>query len=414
MRFSRSFIFTKREIPKGIADVNQRYVAKAGLVQQVSAGHHTYLPLGTMALRAVEGVIRDEMGQCAQEIIMPVMQPVELWEESGRMDAYGSEMFRLKNRQDREFCLGPTHEEVVVDLVRRNLNSYRDLPQILFQMGLKFRDEIRASGGILRGKEFLMKDAYSFDTDHESMVNSYEMMRQAYQRICERVGVVAKPVLALAGEIGGKVSEEFIADCPTGKAKYIIGDDGIARSYLVEDGTPTALEDICDGETREGIISGIEIGHIFQLGDRYSNSMKLTFSDKEGNQRPVIMGCYGIGVVRLLAAVIEQNFTERGLVWPDEVTPFNVSILPLKYSNPQIGDASEKIYRDLQKQGSKVILDDRDVSAGVKFNDSDLLGARTRIILGNNFLKNGEVDIEDRKTGEKRNLRFDSSETFSI
>ncbi len=391
MRFSQSFIHTYKESAKQAESASMDLALRAGLIQQVVAGHYSLLPLGAKVLRNIQQVIREELERAgAAEVLLPIMQPASLWQESGRWDIYGQEMYKLTDRSERQFCLGPTHEELIVSLVKPRLNSYKQLPFTLFQFGTKFRDELRPRGGLLRAKEFLMKDAYSFDATDASAKASYSAMRAAYVRIFERLQINALPIKANTGEIGGAFSEEFIAPAAAGEDKFVVAADG----------TPHKLEDWSGPLAAEQIQTGIEIGHIFQLGTRYSAAMQLTFKDLDGHDTPVIMGCYGIGVSRMLATLIEQHHDSAGIIWPQQVSPCAASIIPIRYSDAAVREIADHLYAQLRASGVDVLLDDRDVSPGTKFNDSALLGVPLKLIVGGQTLQAGTVELEWR-SGEK-------------
>lgn len=392
MRYTQAFIFTQKESGKDVESASHDLTVRAGLAYQVAAGHYDFLPMGTRVLRKIEGIIREEMNTAsAQEILMPIMQPATLWQESRRWEVYGEEMFKLKSRTEREFCLGPTHEELIVDLARAHVRSYKDLPFTLYQFGTKFRDEKRPRGGLLRAKEFVMKDAYSFDMTEDGLNESYDRMREAYLKILKRTGVTAIPTVAQTGEMGGSFSEEFMAPSSAGEDKFVVGKDGKARK----------LEDIAEGVDESEVQVGIEICHIFKLGTRYSTTMGLTYTDKNGNQHPVIMGCYGIGVSRMLPTVIEQNHDDKGIIWPAEIAPFDAVVIPIRYDKQTVREPTDKVYSELLTQGFDVLLDDRDLSPGAKFNDQDLLGIPYKLIIGERGLKNSTVELERRSDGKK-------------
>jgi prolyl-tRNA synthetase len=398
MRYSNAFIYTKRESSKEAESISHDLSLRAGLVSQTAAGHYTYLPIGKRVLGKIELIVREEMERAgALEIIMPIMQPATLWQESGRWDVYGEEMFKLKSRTDREFCLGPTHEELIVDLVRTHLRLYKELPFTLYQFGTKFRDERRARGGLLRAKEFLMKDAYSFDAAESGLDESYQCMRDAYLRILERVGVTAIPTNANTGEMGGSMSEEFIAPSPAGEDKIIIDESGVARK----------LEDFQGEMDDQRIQNGIEICHIFKLGTRYSTAMKLNFLAESREPKPVVMGCYGFGVSRCIPTIIEQHHDEKGIIWPHEVAPFAGVIIPIQYDKPEVKKMSHDIYEISQTQSIDILLDDRDLSPGAKFKDADLLGIPFKLIVSERGIASGTVEYE-RRDGAKERLSADN------
>lgn len=392
MKLSNGFIQTRREAPKEAQSVSHKLTIRAGIAHQISAGHYGMLPLGNLILRKIESIIKEEMDAInAIEIRLPVMQPAELWRESGRWDVYGGEMFKLKNRKEHEYCLGPTHEELIVELVRSRVQGSKDFPFTLYQFGTKFRDEKRPRGGLLRTKEFIMKDAYSFDHDQRGLDESYQRMRSAYLRIVKRVGIRAIRVSADTGEMGGQSSEEFMALTSAGEERFTIIGEGIGEK--VRDSTESA-----------DIQNGVEICHIFKLGTRYSQKMGLSVDTANG-PRLIEMGCYGIGVSRMLPVIIEQHHDERGIIWPRSVAPFEAVILTIQGDRVEVRNAAEELH---QKLGPSVALyDDRSESPGVKFADADLIGIPDRFIIGPKGLENGVVQYE-RRGGGKANLSLDN------
>ncbi len=545
MRFSSSFIPTLREAPGDADIVSAKLMQRAGMIRKLSSGVYEWLPLGLKILKKVEQIIREEMNSiCGQEVWLPLLLPRELWEETGRWGIYGKELFRLKDRKNADFCLGPTHEEAITDLVRREVRSYRQLPLMLYQFGIKFRDEIRPRFGVMRAREFYMKDAYSFHTDEKDLERYYREVFAAYQRICDRCGFAYRPVEATTGAIGGSFSHEFMVlaetgeeviawcDCgygantekagcargaacmkdealpleeiatpnmrsvadvgvflkvePTrfiktliyiadgkpvvalvrgdqeinehklmsvaGAAEIRLADEAtIARvtgapvgfagpvrlaekaaviaDYSVEflvnavtgankagthmknvnpgrDFTPDRYADIravkegdkcihCGKELK--FSRGIEVGHVFKLGTKYSASMKAQYLDAEGKEQTMVMGCYGIGVSRIVAATIEQSHDDNGIIWPMAVAPFTVVVVPVNWADENIRTTAETFYSELRRRGIDALMDDRDERAGIKFKDADLIGIPLRITIGEKNLKNGQVEIKSRK-----------------
>jgi len=398
MRYSQLWIPTLRDDP-GEADViSHRLMVRAGMIRKLASGIYTYLPLGYRVLRKVETIVREEMNLTgAQEILMPVMQPAELWKETGRWDQYGKELFRLKDRHDREFCLGPTHEEIMTDLVRREVRSYRQLPLTLYQIQVKFRDEVRPRFGLMRGREFFMKDAYSFDQDEAGAKESYEKMREAYKRIFTRCGLNFKPVEAESGLIGGAFSQEFMVLAETGEDAIVTCTACDYAANVEKAGDPPSCPR-CKSkiETKRGI----EVGHVFMLGTKYSVAMSAVFLDRDGKEQPVIMGCYGIGIGRTAAAAIEQNHDEKGMIWPTRIAPFEVHLLPLAIKSENFIKTTEHLYHSLNQAGVEVLWDDRDERPGVKFNDADLIGIPYQLVLGDRNLKEGLVEVKERKSAQ--------------
>jgi prolyl-tRNA synthetase len=545
MRYSELLLPTLKETPTEAEVVSHRLLLRAGFIRKLSSGVYTYLPLGLASIRKVEQIVREEMNRAgAQELLMPMVQPADLWKESGRWEKYGPELLRFTDRHDRESCLGPTHEEVITDLVRREIHSYRDLPINLYQIQTKFRDEIRPRFGLMRGREFIMKDGYSFDATEEGTEATYQKMYDAYQRIFKRCGLSFRAVEADTGTIGGSFSHEFMVLADTGedtlaickhcdyaanmekatvkqpassdrellplqkvetpgkrkvgavceflgispeelvktmvyiadgdpvavlvrgdhevqpvKLKNMLGavevelaDDkqvfettGVPSGYLgpinlnikiVADLEVEAIKNFTIGANEKNyhvqnanlgrdfkvsqvgdlrqiteddpcpdcggdleLTRGIEVGHIFKLGDSYSKALKATFQDSNSEEQNFIMGCYGIGVSRTVAAAIEQNHDENGIIFPLPLAPFQAIILNLDPKNEQITGAAESFYNQLQQESIEVLLDDRDERPGVKFKDADLIGIPYRITIGKRFAKEGEVEVRTRKDG---------------
>jgi len=551
MRWSRYFLYTMKEDPSEAEAPSHRLLLKAGFIKQVSAGIYEILPAGWRVIRKIEKVVREEMDRSgAQELLLTVLNPAELWKETGRWESYGNELFRLRDRNGREYCLGPTHEEEVTDLVRRVIHSYRQLPFILYQIQVKFRDEKRPRFGLIRGREFLMKDAYSFDTSEASARISYESMRFAYERIFRKLGLEFITAEASVGQIGGSLSHEFIAFTDYGEARVgycencgyaanaeiiplskpepereeegqlrkvhtpgvrtieelskllgvqprkimkavlytvrgspvlvlIRGDREIDENKLeavletdefrladeeevrrllgtekgfigifnlpegmrilwdtslygiknlvvalnepewhyvnVNPGRDFSYGEFVDvAEVEEGdpcpkcgeplrVKRGLELGHIFLLGTRYSEPMGAFFTDRDGREKPLVMGCYGIGISRIMAALVEQHHDERGIKWPPQVAPFDLGILCLNMSDEAMRDTAENLYREAQEKGLEVLYDDREESAGFKFADADLVGIPYRIVVGRK-IREGKVEIQNRITGERQDV----------
>ena len=551
MRYSKYLLPTMKEVPSESEVPSHQLMLRAGMIRKLAAGIYSYLPFGLRAIRKVEGIIREEMNRAgAIEVLLPFVQPAELWQESRRWEEYGKELARLKDRHNRDCCLGPTHEEVITDVARREIRSYRQMPINLYQIQTKFRDEIRPRFGVMRAREFIMKDAYSFDVDEKGVDISYQKMVEAYIRIFTRCGLMFRAVEAETGTIGGHFSHEFMVLAETGeetivsctkcsyaanieKAEFkrveaagpvhagedlkplqkvltpnqrtvdevirflrvsssdlvktlvfetdkgsiavlIRGDHEVSEKKLqaavgaerlqlagekmVEEMThapkgfagPVGLsvpliadDDIrgmvnfvtganekdahfmqvnigrdfqinryadirrfalgdpcprCGGETRTD--KGIEVGHTFKLGTKYSQAMQATFTDENGNEKEFIMGCYGIGVGRTVAAAIEQSYDPNGIIFPMPIAPFHVLLLPVNIKSDLIRNKAEQLYLDFQKEGVEILFDDREETPGVKFKDADLIGIPLRITLGEKNLKNGRVEIKVRKSGE--------------
>jgi len=554
MRYSKYFLPTLREVPADAEVTSHQLMLRSGMVRRVAAGIYDILPMGLRVLRKVENIIRDEMNRAgAHELFMPSILPAELWQETGRWDVYGKELLRIRDRHGREFCYGPTHEEIFTDLVRRDIRSYRQLPQNLYQIQTKFRDEVRPRFGLMRGREFSMKDAYSFDRDRAGAEESYRIMRDTYTAIFERCGLNFRAVEADSGKIGGSLSQEFMVLAETGEdsvvscdgcdyaanlemakvqgevsgtlsdsgkdpesvdtpgqktveevtaflgvsprelVKTIIldGDKGavgvlvrgdhevnpVKVRSLVDDETlelaepevvekvtgapvgfagPLGLEiplyvdnavshmsgfvtggnaadvhikgvDLSDfsvkafGDLREAVkgdpcprcgasltfLRGIEVGHIFYLGTKYSEAMKAHYLDESGAEQVIEMGCYGIGVGRTAAAAIEQNHDEKGIIWPVPIAPFTVVLLSLDPGKEEIHAVAEKIYDDLMQAGVEVLFDEREERPGVKFNDADLLGIPLRVTVGGRGVKEGVAELKERATGKEQKIPLD-------
>jgi len=546
MRYSQTLLPTLKEVPAEAEIMSHRLMLRAGFMRKLTSGIYSYLPYGLAAIRKVENIVREEMNRAgAQEMLMPMVQPADLWKESGRYEKYGPELLRFHDRHERESCLGPTHEEVITDIIRKDLHSYRSLPVNLYQIQTKFRDEIRPRFGLMRGREFIMKDAYSFDVDDDASELSYKKMFAAYQRIFTRCGLKFRAVQADSGAIGGSFSHEFMVLAETGEDTVVFCQDcefaanmekavvvpgkndqaesqaelekietpgkrkvaavceflqisadqlvktliyvadgepvavlirgdrtveevklknilGVADVEMIDDkqvydvtGVPTGylgpvglnikivadqeveamrnfyvggneknfhmknvnlgrdfqvtvvadLRQITDSDpcpecagTLE-LTEGIEVGHVFKLGTGYSESMQATFQDRDGQEKPFVMGCYGIGVSRVVAAAIEQNHDENGIIFPVPLAPYTVIVLNLALKDETITSTAEQLYNELQAQGIDVILDDRDERPGSKFKDADLLGIPFRITVGKNMLKNGMIEMRDRRNG---------------
>lgn len=405
MKQSLFFVPTLKEAPKDAEVRSHKLMTRAGIVKQVAAGIYSYLPLGYRVIKKIEAIIREELDNIGcSELLMPALQPRDLWEESGRWDKYGPELMRLTDRKDRDFCLGPTHEEIITQVVRDYLNSYKKLPLALYQIQTKFRDEMRPRFGLMRGREFIMKDAYSFHETQEELDEWYKSFAGAYTRIFERCGLDTKIVSSDVGQIGGNEADEFMVMSEVGEdtITYCMSCSYAANqehSHLEEgDVCP-----VCGGTIRTA--KGIEVGNIFKLGTKYSESMNATIINKDGQQIPVTMGCYGIGISRTLMASVEQHSNDDGIVWPDEIAPFKVHIIPINLSDDAQAELTDTIYNELKANKVEVLLDDRSERAGVKFKDADLIGIPFRIIVGKDAA-DGNVEFVDRKKGVKEVIKF--------
>jgi prolyl-tRNA synthetase len=400
MKQSLLFVPTLKDAPKDAEVKSHILMSRAGLIKQVAAGIYTYLPLGYKVIRKIEDIIREELEKIdASELLMPALQPSDLWKESGRWDKYGPELMRLQDRKERDFCLGPTHEEVITQVVRDHLNSYKKLPVTLYQIQTKFRDEMRPRFGLMRGREFIMKDAYSFSESDEDLDIWYKKFSQAYIDIFARCGLDTKIVSSDVGQIGGDEADEFMVMSE-------VGEDTITYctscSYAANQ-EHSGLEDgdkcpECGGTIETA--KGIEVGNIFKLGTKYSEPMGAKFIDRDGKPKPIIMGCYGLGISRTLMASVEQHSNEDGIFWPKEIAPFDIHIVPVNLKDETQKQLSNSLYKDLRSKGFDVLIDDRLERAGVKFKDADLIGIPVRIIVGKDSA-NGMVELMKRDLGTR-------------
>jgi len=430
MRRSNFFMPTLKETPAEAQIPSHRLMLRAGMVRQTAAGIYSWLPLGYRVLKKIEQIVREEMDATgAQEILMPTIQPAELWQESGRYDDYGKEMLRITDRHERGLLYGPTHEEIVTDIFRNSVKSYRDLPQNLYQIHWKFRDEVRPRFGVMRGREFFMKDNYSFDIDAESARRSYNKMFVSYLRTYARMGLKPIPMQADSGAIGGDMSHEFIVLANTGESAVYCDSAWLDTDALaLEIDFETDLQPIVDKWTELYAATddkhnpkncpidaanlftgrGIEVGHIFYFGTKYSVAMGATVSDDQGKDVPVEMGSYGIGVSRLVGAIIEANYDENGIVWPESVAPFKVGLMNLRSGDDTCDAVCEKLYADLNKAGVETLYDERDERAGVKFAEMDLIGLPWQVAVGPRGVKAGTVEIK-RRGGEREEISAESA-----
>ena len=404
MFWSKIFIPTLKDSPQDAEVISHQLMLRAGMIRKVSSGIYTWLPLGLKVLRKIENIVREEMDQSgAQEVLMPMVHPKELWEETKRWEKMGPELLRIKDRHDRNFCLGPTHEEVITDIVRNNVKSYKELPLNIYQIQTKFRDEIRPRYGVMRGREFLMKDSYSFNIDEASLQETYLLMRNTYKKILERIGLEYKIVKADSGAIGGDASEEFHVLAENGEDTIAISDTSefaINTELLLNEGEDISTLEGKPSPDGNGVIEikkGIEVGHIFQLGKIYTELMKVNVLNQEGRAVDLFMGCYGIGVSRLVAAAIEQNNDGKGILWPESIAPYEVNIVAIGYTKePKIADAANNLSEQLQSMGYEVIVDDRKDGYGTKMKDAELIGIPVNIIIGNKFVESGEIELKHR------------------
>ncbi|WP_181702788.1 proline--tRNA ligase [Chthonobacter albigriseus] len=432
MRLSRYFLPIMKETPKEAEIVSHRLMLRAGMVRQQSAGIYSWLPLGYKVLKRVEQIVREEQNRSgAVELLMPTIQSADLWRESGRYEAYGKEMLRITDRHEREMLFGPTNEEMITDIFRSAVRSYKDLPLNLYHIQWKFRDEVRPRFGVMRGREFLMKDAYSFDTDQERARAAYNKMFVAYLRTFERLGLKAIPMRADTGPIGGDLSHEFIILASTGESAVfcdkalldtpVPGEDidfdadltPIVESFT---GKYAATEEMHDEAAfgalpadRQVSARGIEVGHIFYFGTKYSEPMGAKVAGPDGVERPVHMGSYGVGVSRLLGAIIEASHDEAGIIWPDSVAPFGAAILNLKAGDAAVDAACESAYRTLSSAGLDPLYDDTNDRPGAKFAAADLIGIPWQLVVGPKGLAEGTVELKRRASGEKQTLSLESA-----
>ena len=402
MLWSNYFIPTLKDTAAEDSQViSNSLMLKSGMIRKTASGIYTWLPLGLRVLNKVENIVREEMNNAgAHEVLMPMVQPKDLWDESERWNKFGPELLRFKDRHDRDFCLGPTHEEVITDLIKNNVKSYKELPLNIYQIQTKFRDEIMPRYGVMRSREFLMKDSYSFHLSEECLEDTYQIMRKAYSNILKRIGLNFKIVKADSGAIGGDRSEEFHVLAENGEDTLAVSDSSDfavnAELLLENDQDAQSLEGqkSPDGNGLLEITKGIEVGHIFQLGKLYSENMNATVLDDSGTAKNMHMGCYGVGISRIVAASIEQNFDEKGIIWPKSISPFNLSIITIGADKDKnIEASSKKLYQDLSQKGFEVILDDRNEGFGKKIKDNELVGIPLSIVFGKNFSENDEVEI---------------------
>jgi prolyl-tRNA synthetase len=432
MRLSRYFMPTLREAPSDAQIVSHQLMLRAGMIRQEAAGIYAWLPIGLKVLKKIEQIVREEMDRAgAVEVLMPTLQLADLWRESGRYDDYGDEMLRIKDRHERDLLYGPTAEEVITDIFRSYIKSYKDLPKNLYNIQWKFRDERRPRFGVMRGREFLMKDAYSFDLDEAGARRSYNRMFLAYLNIYARLGLKAIPVRADTGPIGGDLSHEFIILAETGESEVFAHRDLVEMDApgdvdwdgdlapLVEQRTRlyAASDEMHDQarfeaeapEHKRMSARGIEVGHIFFFGDKYSKPMKAMVTGPDGVERPAQMGSYGVGVSRLVAGIIEASHDEAGIIWPDVVAPFGAAVMNLRPGDAAVDAVAQQAYGALKAAGLDPLLDDTDQRPGAKFAAMDLVGVPWQLIVGPKGVAAGEVEIKRRATGERQALPLDAA-----
>jgi prolyl-tRNA synthetase len=434
MRWSRAFLPVLKESPSDAQIVSHKLMLRAGLVRQTAAGIYAWLPLGFRVLKKIEQIVREEQDRAgAQELLMPTLQSADLWRESGRYDAYGPEMLRIRDRHDREILYGPTNEEMITTLFRDEVKSYRDLPRMLYHIQWKFRDEVRPRFGVMRGREFLMKDAYSFDLDEAGARQSYYTQLLAYLRTFQRMGIQAVPMKADPGPIGGDLSHEFIVLAPTGESEVFYDSafeeidwyrdelryddaagleglfDQVSSTYAATDETHDVAkwELVAEAKRRTG--RGIEVGHIFYFGDKYSGTMGLKVSGRDGTPVTPMMGSYGVGVSRLVGAIIEASHDEAGIVWPEAVAPWRVGLVTMRSDDEPSATAADGLYDHLKSAGVETLYDDRDERGGVKLGSMDLIGLPWQLIVGPRGIASGTVELKRRSTGEREELSIESA-----
>jgi prolyl-tRNA synthetase len=434
MRLSRYFLPILKETPKEAEIVSHRLMLRAGMIRQEAAGIYAWLPLGLRVLKKIEQIVREEQNRAgAIELLMPTMQSADLWRESGRYDDYGKEMLRIKDRHDRDMLFGPTNEEMITEIFRASVRSYKDLPLNLYHIQWKFRDEVRPRFGVMRSREFLMKDAYSFDLDADGARFSYQKMFAAYLRTFARLGLTAIPMVADTGPIGGDLSHEFIILASTGESEVFCHNDYLSFA------PPPADVDFDDRAAMQGVFDkwtsryaatsekhdeaafaaipegsritarGIEVGHIFYFGTKYSEPMKAVVNGPDGKEHKVHMGSYGIGPSRLAAALIEANHDEAGMIWPEAAAPFDVGVINLKVGDAACDGACKQIIAALAARGRETLYDDRDERAGGKFATMDLIGLPWQVIVGPKALGDGKVELKHRRSGERELVSLEAA-----
>jgi len=431
MRMSEFFLPTLKENPAEAQIVSHRFMLRAGMMRQSSAGIYSWLPLGFRVLKKIEQIVREEQDRAgAQELLMPTIQPADIWRESGRYDDYGKEMLRITDRHDREMLFGPTNEELITEIFRDSVRSYKDLPKMLYHIQWKFRDEVRPRFGVMRGREFLMKDSYSFDLDFDGARRTYNKNFVAYLRTFSRMGLKAIPMAADSGPIGGDMSHEFLVLAETGESEVFCHKDILSFEVPGDDIDYSAdLQPIVDkwtslyaatdekhdtakgDELGDDLVTarGIEVGHIFYFGTKYSNAMNAVVAGPDGKDIPSEMGSYGIGVSRLVAGIIEASHDDDGIIWPAPVAPFGAGIINLRTGDEACDAACEDLYGKLSNAGLDPLYDERDERAGAKFANMDLIGLPWQVVVGPRGLENGVVEVKNRATGEKEEMTPDAA-----
>jgi prolyl-tRNA synthetase len=436
MRLSQYFLPLLKETPADATIASHKYMLRAGMMKQNSAGIYSWLPLGFKVLKKIEQIVREEQNRAgAIEMLMPTIQSADLWRETGRYDAYGPEMLRITDRGDREMLYGPTNEDMITDIFRSFVRSYKDLPKMLYHIQWKFRDERRPRFGVMRGREFLMKDTYSFDMSPEDARRSYNKMFIAYLNTYARMGLKAVPMRADTGPIGGDLSHEFLILAETGESEVFCHSDlvdmpapgevdfGSDLQALVDERTSlyAATDEMHDADEfakvpkdKQLSARGIEVGHIFYFGDKYSKPMNAVVMGPDGKEHTVMMGSYGVGVSRLVGGIIEASHDDNGIIWPKSVAPFGAGIINLRAGDEEVDKACEDMYARLSKAGVDPLYDDKNDRGGVKFSRMDLIGLPYQIVIGPRGLKDGIVEVKTRSTGERQNLSPDAAINFLI
>ena len=436
MRLTNYFLPVLKESPSDAEIVSHQLMMRAGMISQSSSGIYSWLPLGLRVLKKIENIVREEQDAAGvNEILMPTIQPADLWKESGRYEDYGKEMLRINDRQDREMLYGPTNEEQITDIFRRSIKSYKELPQLLYHIQWKFRDELRPRFGVMRGREFLMKDAYSFDLDKQQSEISYNKFFVCYLKTFQRLELKAIPMAAETGPIGGDLSHEFIIISKTGESdiyfdsklleqenelfniNYSEDLSGLVNSYktLYAVSDDKFNQDDFDknvSNENQTKSKGIEVGHIFYFGTKYSEAMKANVLNKDGKQATVFMGSYGIGISRLVGAIIESSNDEKGIIWPKSVSPYDIGIINLKQKDDDITLISDDVYEKLLGAGFDVLYDDKDDNPGVKFSRMDLIGLPYQVIIGNKSKSDSILEVKNRKSGDISEVNIENITSF--
>lgn len=392
---SKLFAKIKKEIPAEAKTISHKFLLRGDFIESVASGVYSFLPLGWKVHEKIAALVRDEMNKLgAQEVHLPILQPRSLWGKTGRWETFEPPLFKFKDRHHKSFALGPTHEEIISDMASRRISSYKDLPYAVYQIQTKFRNEIRTSGGLLRTVEFYMKDLYSFHASEEDLQKYYEQVKEAYFRIFARCNLEARAVQAATGSIGGSLSHEFMILAETGEDKVALCDacDFAANTEIV------GRSDICPACGKKLVIkNAIEQGHTFNLGKKYSSVFNVNFLDEKGQKQTAFMGCYGIGVGRLMATIIEVNHDSKGIIWPKEASPFDIHLIVINQESSEIFKEADKIYQELIKNDFDVLFDDRDnMSAGEKFAEADLIGIPIRIVVSKKTIQQNSVEIKKR------------------